>query len=457
MTDTSSSRVFGQRKEPWLLILARGEKVRHVTLKPWMTATAIGLSMLTCVGFLGATAYLMLRDDLIGGTMARQARMQHDYEDRIAALRAQVDRVASRQLLDQQVVEQKVEKLLEQQSAISSRNGRIGSLVERAEDSGLDVRADEAPALDGQEEPAMPAYAPRDKHASAQGIRAIEAMIGLKTPADKTLADRPAEPPRDEPSRTGPLRAFARLAAPAESLSDRADRLFSKVTISLKQIERQQRAQIDTLTADAVKTADAIQSIATRVGVPLDMANSPTAGDEDAVGGPYIEPQAPDGFDRSLVALDGALSRLESARMQARRLPVSNPAPGSQITSPFGNRPDPFLGRLALHSGIDFRIGVGTAVHATAPGTVITAGFNGSYGYLVEIDHGNGVATRYAHMSEIAVHNGQKVTAGTTLGFSGNTGRSTGPHLHYEVRLDGRPVDPMRFLMAGRTLAPYLN
>ena len=454
MTDPSSSRVFGQRKEPWLLILARGEQVRHVTLKPWLTATVFTLCTLACVSLLGATAYLMLRDDLIGGTMARQARMQHDYEDRIAALRAQVDRVASRQLLDQQVVEQKVEKLLEQQMAISSRNGRIGSLVERAEDSGLDTGAGDAsssPSLDGQDEPAIPAFAPRaprEKQANAQGIRAIEALIGLAAPADKPANGRNA----------GSLRGFARAAPPSESLSDRADRLFSKVTLSLKQIERAQRTQIDALTADALKAADAIQSIAAHVGVPLNVAVSTTGSDkEDAIGGPYVEPQAPDVFDRSLVALDDALSRLESVRVQARRLPVSNPAPGSDITSPFGNRPDPFLGRLALHSGIDFRVGVGTAVNVTAPGTVVTAGFNGSYGYLVEVDHGNGVSTRYAHMSEIAVHPGQTVKAGTTLGFSGNTGRSTGPHLHYEVRMDGRPVDPMRFLVAGRTLAAYIN
>lgn len=102
-----------------MLILARGDRVRHMTIRPWMAALAGCTIGLFSLGYLGATSYLILRDDLIGATMARQTRMQNDYEDRIAALRAQVDRVTSRQLLDQQVVEKKVEKLLEQQAALT--------------------------------------------------------------------------------------------------------------------------------------------------------------------------------------------------------------------------------------------------------------------------------------------------------------------------------------------------
>ena len=152
-----------------------------------------------------------------------------------------------------------------------------------------------------------------------------------------------------------------------------------------------------------------------------------------------------------------ALERLEAVRGEVRKLPFDNPAPQSEITSSFGNRLDPFLGRLALHAGIDFRLGVGSRVAAAAPGRVIVAGRNGGYGNMVEIDHGRGVTTRYAHLSTILVNVGDVVKEGDPIAKSGSTGRSTGPHLHYEIRLNGEAVDPMRFLNAGLKLKSYVE
>ena len=132
------------------------------------------------------------------------------------------------------------------------------------------------------------------------------------------------------------------------------------------------------------------------------------------------------------------------------RMPLSgDPA----VTSPFGYRADPFLGRLALHPGVDLAEAYGAEIHAAAAGRVVHAGPAGGYGNMVEIDHGNGLATRYAHMSETLVEEGQEVDKGAVLGRLGSTGRSTGPHLHYEVRVDGDPVDPERYLRAGADLA----
>jgi len=123
------------------------------------------------------------------------------------------------------------------------------------------------------------------------------------------------------------------------------------------------------------------------------------------------------------------------------------------LTSSFGYRVDPFLGRLALHPGVDLAEAYGAEIHAAAAGRVVHAGPAGGYGIMVEIDHGNGLATRYAHMSEALVEEGEAVDKGAVLGRLGSTGRSTGPHLHYEVRVDGEPVDPERFLRAGADMA----
>jgi murein DD-endopeptidase MepM/ murein hydrolase activator NlpD len=178
---------------------------------------------------------------------------------------------------------------------------------------------------------------------------------------------------------------------------------------------------------------------------------------EDAVGGPYVPPAGEDAFDQSLVDLDAALTHLEAIRGEAESLPFRNPAPGREITSLFGNRKDPFFGRLALHTGVDFRFAPGEKVTATAPGKVISAGWAGGYGNMVEVDHGNGISTRYGHMTEILVKVGDTVKTGGIVGLAGSTGRSTGTHLHYEVREDGHPIDPLYFVRAGAKLASYID
>ncbi len=151
-------------------------------------------------------------------------------------------------------------------------------------------------------------------------------------------------------------------------------------------------------------------------------------------------------------------ARIAHSGVPATAVPccVAFPSPArsrrNTITSSFGTRLDPFTRGLAMHSGIDFRAATGTAVRATAPGKVIEAGYNGGYGRMVEIDHGNGVSTRYAHLSSIQVSEGDTIRAGQVLGAVGSTGRSTGPHLHYEVRIDDDATDPMRFLRASRLM-----
>lgn len=128
-----------------------------------------------------------------------------------------------------------------------------------------------------------------------------------------------------------------------------------------------------------------------------------------------------------------------------------------RLTGGFGPRRDPFTRRRAMHTGLDFVAAPGTEILATAPGRVVRAGRAGAYGLLVEIDHGFGFATLYAHLRRISVKVGDQVAARAPLGVIGSSGRSTGLHLHYEVRYDGQPLDPMRFLAAGRRLLEVLG
>ncbi|MCD7061105.1 M23 family metallopeptidase [Pelagibacterium xiamenense] len=185
----------------------------------------------------------------------------------------------------------------------------------------------------------------------------------------------------------------------------------------------------------------------------------PDLGDATGVGGPFIP--ANGAAELSIIdeanAVATALARFGAARNALISAPIRQPIAGNVgISSGFGSRNDPFLNRAAFHAGIDFRAGTGTPILAAAAGTISHAGRNGGYGNMVEIDHGNGVVTRYAHMNAISVSEGQTVSAGQVVGSSGSTGRSTGPHLHFEVRRNGKAVDPSRFLTAGRNLAKFL-
>jgi murein DD-endopeptidase MepM/ murein hydrolase activator NlpD len=133
-------------------------------------------------------------------------------------------------------------------------------------------------------------------------------------------------------------------------------------------------------------------------------------------------------------------------------MPLVPPMRTYRQTSDFGERRDPITGRRALHTGLDFGGPAGARVLATAPGRVVSAGRAGAYGIMVEVDHGMGIRTRYGHLREALVKPGDHLALHDPVGVMGSTGRSTGEHLHYEVRVDGAALDPAQFLEAGRSL-----
>jgi len=164
-------------------------------------------------------------------------------------------------------------------------------------------------------------------------------------------------------------------------------------------------------------------------------------------GGPYVS------WDKSEVAQDDALAELANALARLNALehgliaiPSGRPTSAPMLSSSYGYRRDPFNGRAAFHSGVDFRGRYGQPILAAATGRVAYAGRRQGYGKVVEIDHGHGIMTRYAHLSAYAVKPGQKIARGITIGRMGSTGRSTGTHLHFEVRVNGAAINPRRFL-----------
>ena len=428
---------FGKRREPATITITSAGKARHFTVRPVFLTLTVSLAAMFLIGYLGATAYLVSRDNLIGAARTHNAKLIREYEDRIAALRTNLDRVTSRQLLDQQTIETRIAELMRRQEVLQDRSSRIGALIGKAEKSGLtaDIRKkaeirnregkDRAAALRSTDPVTTGSPAP-----GKPSTLALAGGISLRGSHDMIA---------------GP--ATTQVAANAPN-----DALFSSLIAGIDDIDLGQRAVLDDIRMAALKRTAKIANVLDRLKVAL-----PEGGHDapEQIGGPFIPaPESP--FETNIRALGSSLDSLERMTSQLGAVPLVNPAPSHPVTSTFGVRVDPFLGRAAMHSGVDFGVMTGTPVKATADGTVIDAGRNGGSGNMVEVDHGNGLSTRYAHLSRINVVSGQKVERGTVIGLSGSTGRSTGPHLHYEVRRKGDAVNPARFLKAGRELSGIL-
>jgi len=169
------------------------------------------------------------------------------------------------------------------------------------------------------------------------------------------------------------------------------------------------------------------------------------------IGGPYIPINTLDKVQLSQdKTIEGRIRYLNELKSIVYYLPLSLPMNNAKVTSKYGPRRDPITGQWAQHNGIDLVNNADPAILSTAPGVVKFAGWKSGYGKVVDIDHGHDVVTRYAHLSKILVGKGQQVDRKDVIGIMGSTGRSTGPHLHYEVRMNNRPINPKKFFKAGK-------
>ena len=367
------------------IIAHAGKQVRFAPVVFWIV---VGTVVILAGWSIATATYLAFRDDVLRTLVAHQAQQQFAYEDRIAELRAKIDRTTSRQLLDQEQFEQKLDELVRRQTLLESR----------------------ATALSGGVDPIA---------------------TGSIHPAAKPLGDPAAPAVRGDHGKQSSIGA-----------------VLDRLEASLDRVEQRQSLAVNQIEIRYQNKTQQIRSVLAQLGLKADPA--PPAG------GPFIpvklasEDQT---FGRALLRVN--LMRAEASALgnTLLKVPLRKPVTGEiDETSPFGVRMDPFAHEAAMHTGIDFRGEIGEPIHATAGGIVTVAGWTGGYGKMIEIDHGNGLATRYGHLSEIDVDIGQAVRTGAVIGKLGSTGRSTGPHLHYETRLNGEAVNPQKFLDAGDRL-----
>ena len=399
-----------------------GKQVRFGPVVFWIV---VGTIVLLGMWSAATATYFAFRDDVLTRLIARQAEMQYAYEDRIAELRAKVDRTTSRQLLDQEQFDQKLDQIMKRQTALESRATALGAM----------------PDVTGS----IPRSAPQRGDA------------GQATPKPSPISDTVifVAPP----DREARLESRApTVAAPPTSQFARNqgfDNVLVRLTTSLDQVERRQMAALSAVEESMDSRMRRMRSVVSDLG--LNLANLEAAVPRSAMGGPFVPVKLTANagpFEKQLYRINTTRAEMDRLNRTLALVPYRKPVIGEvEFTSGFGVRSDPFLGRPAMHTGLDFRAATGDPVRVTANGKVVSAGWSGGYGRMVEVDHGNGLSTRYGHLSEINVRVGEIVKIGQVIGEVGSTGRSTGPHLHYETRIDGDAVDPQKFLRAGVRLS----
>jgi len=257
----------------------------------------------------------------------------------------------------------------------------------------------------------------------------------------------------------GMQRTVALIADDRSALRAARNELSAQVAFlegRMSSMQATQQTIVQNLTDRARMTIAQIEKTIIMTGLDIDGLLDSGAVKVTGEGGPFvpIARALRSTEERTMLAsikkLDGEVGRWEQLQLILRNLPLSAPLDHYQFLSGFGERQDPINGKRAMHFGLDLKNDLGTPVLATAPGTVIYAGWMRDYGRVVEIDHGLGIHTRYAHLKAITVKVGQKVEFRKAIGKLGNSGRSTGPHLHYEVQVNGKPHDPMNFMEAGK-------
>jgi len=404
-----------------------GKQVRFGPVVFWIVVgTVIVLGMWSA-----ATAtYFTFRDDVLTRLLARQAAMQYAYEDRIAELRARVDRSAGRQLLDQEQFDQKLDQIMRRQTALESRATALGALPDLSVTGSIRPQARGTAASD-----TAPSGAPKPSPIS-------DTVIFVAPP--------------DREARLESRAPIVTQAQPSQlAKAQGVDNVLVRLQTSLDKVEGRQMAALNAVEDSVESRMRRMRGVFSDLG--LDMAQLEASTPRGGMGGPFVPVKLPanaGAFERQLHRINVTRAQVERLNRTLALVPYRKPVIGEvEFTSGFGVRSDPFLGRPAMHTGLDFRAGTGDPVRATANGKVASSGWAGGYGRMVEIDHGNGLSTRYGHLSEINVKVGDQIRIGQVIGAVGSTGRSTGPHLHYETRIDGEAVDPQKFLRAGVRLS----
>jgi murein DD-endopeptidase MepM/ murein hydrolase activator NlpD len=473
MAETLVERVWAWLHEtfPERQIYIRSDgRVQFFTFGPTLQATIAGLSLIFLGWVAFATVNVVFKDRIIAAKDHRYQQMQSAYENRVADLQTSYDELNGALVSAEDRFKSVADELQTKQNTIMKFIDRKQQV-----DMALANQAGAAPGTPNVVDAVgtAPGGASDTVNMAPNGSF-TDSDEGGSSELSVMPQNAPAQPHLVKPNKASFLdlgNAVGRITGIlfGRRMPD-APAAISPAVLSqhpaLRQLafetERVQRigvAETQLLSGTESRLAERVASlndIIRRTGIDPNQYERKFA---EGVGGPdiplqsvHIDGIADAAFENAYLSASAVLEQMNGLLASLRHIPLTIPVHGSQFeqTSGFGARVDPFTGRYAFHPGVDFAGPWGSPVASTAPGTVVFAGNRGGYGNMVEIDHGFGIHTRYGHLSSILVQVGAKVGKGTPIGKLGSTGRSTGPHVHYEVWYDDVVRNPSNFIEAGR-------
>lgn len=453
-------------------------RVQFFTFSSSLQATCAGLSLI----FLGWVAFasvnVIFKDHIIAAKDHRYRQMQAIYEDRVADLQLSYDQLNNSLVSAQdhfksaadelEAKQNSVAKLLAQKQVVDAAltNVRIPAVATTEPAVGVGVHASRGEVASDSlgTDASVPAPAgfadpPVSHHGlfSGSGASQLNVMPDPVEPQPRTARPDKASFLDDTvlkfeqvlfPSSTGPALQLA---------NSPALRVLAQQTERVRQMSGRETRLVAGVDHTILGRISDIRSVLRSVGLDgnaIERQNSDVGGPAIPIGDTHIDHISDAGFTAAYAGAIAHTAELDVLFAAFRHVPLTTPVHGSQfeLTSGFGPRVDPFTRQVAFHPGDDFAGPWGSTVSATAPGVVVWAGPRGGYGNMVEINHGYGIHTRYGHLSAVLVRAGSRVEAGSPIGRMGSTGRSTGPHVHYEVWLADKVRDPVRFIATGRHL-----
>lgn len=376
--------------QPRQVYVRSRNNVQFVTFSPVSQLALLVIVLLGLFWLAYASVNILFKNQLLELREQNMFDARIDYENRVADLRASIEKANDRLLLDQQAYLKKFDGLAAEFHDLSRKHDEMEEFFRKG---WFPLKR---PETSGSRQP-LPA----------------ETQFQTRFAADFTSSADAEQPSRDL------RKSFSQLVEKKVQLAEKTKEYVLK--------KRNHTASL-----------------------LLDLGITPRFTPAPATGGPFVPAI---GVSQSMASLDALMTETDLHFRDRQRLldeiaalPLGQPMPSSTgISSTFGNREDPLRKTLAFHGGIDFKGPYAAEVYTTSDGKVTWAGPHGPYGNLVEISHDNGVATRYGHLKSVRVSVGQNVRRGDLIGLMGNTGRSTGPHLHYETRVNGQVIDPERF------------
>ena len=401
------------------------------------------LAFLTWVAF--TSVNVVFKDQIIAAKDRRYNEMNANFQTRIDRLRGEIDDVNG-------ILRHTQDRFSEELELLEERQNRVDQLVEDQEVLMLEhEELRNRVAIMGTDPMAV----------NPDGTSVLHMAVENREPSLRRA--RPLPPVRASVV-DGVSTILASVAQGGgysqDALTTRSNRIARLEAASLE-LRTRQRDTILALDAQASDQLARLETILESTGLNVDQYVTAFLQDSfSGVGGPAMEldhlgeytdeDMDTEEFMRHLVRTSNHLDRLAVVQAAMSNLPLVRPTDIYRLSDGYGMRRDPFTRRMRMHHGLDFAGPSGTPVMATASGTVVRAGTQSGYGRIVVIDHGNGIETRYAHLRRTEVSVGDEVETRQVIGQLGNTGRSTGPHVHYEIRYQNEALDPLPFLEAGR-------